>query len=490
VATSIYVNNRVTSVPGVYSTIDATGLAQVGLSATGIVAVLGTAQNGVPYTAAGTDAGNLPRATYPQQLRQLFGSGDVLEAGMMLFDPSSDPNVLGGAQIVIPVQVNPAAAATFDLVATTGDSLKVSSKAHGPAANAITVTVATGSSSGVKLTVKNPSTNATEVYDNQTDLVALAAKVNQASQLISVVIPSGATAVPAVTSGAQNLTGGADNAAVQADWQAALDLLKQLRVNAIVALSSDAGVISAVQAHVDYMCGAGRSERNAFVGIANTDGTPPSLSTLKTAIQNIGDRNVQACVQSITRTDSNGVSRTFPSYFLGAIAAGMQAGAGLGQPLTFKFLKVLGLSQDPSWNPIDNADQLITAGALIAQRIDGIGIRWVRNVTTYLADNNLAFVEGSTNASVNFVAYTMRNTLEFAVGRPGFAGTQNAIKSVATTSLKLLVQAGIIANFFGVTVTPNNDVFAVSFSVAPALPINFIPITINLVSPQAAAAAA
>jgi hypothetical protein len=171
----------------------------------------------------------------------------------------------------------------------------------------------------------------------------------------------------------------------------------------------------------------------------------------------------------------------------------MQAGAAVGQPLTNKYIKALAIAQDPSFNPVDNSDDLIGAGALIARRVDGQGIRWVRNVTTYQQDSNLAFVEGSVNEAINYAAFTLRNALQFAVGRPGFSGTVNAVKAASFNALDQLIGAGAIRGYNSLTITPVADAYQISLSLAPVLPVNFIVTTIHLslsVSAQSAASAA
>ena len=50
-ASTIFFNGRVIATPGSYSEVDASGLEQVGLGASGIVAIVGTAEGGVPASA-------------------------------------------------------------------------------------------------------------------------------------------------------------------------------------------------------------------------------------------------------------------------------------------------------------------------------------------------------------------------------------------------------------------------------------------------------
>lgn len=480
-ATTVFVNNVNTSVPGVYTTIDASGLATVGLSATGIVALLGTAQGGFPYTAAGGDAASLPRLTNPQQLASRFASGDLLDGGNMLFDPSSDQFIQGGAQVVIAVQVNKADQAKATLTDGTDDSLTLTAQAYGAGGNNVTAKVEAGSVTGVKLTLRNTSTGAAESKDNLADVAAIVAWVNTTSRLASAQAAAGSPPpLPAVTTSDVSFAGGAEQSAAFADWQAGLDLIKQLRVNTVVALTSDPAVNAAVQAHCEYMCGQGRSERDAIVGVQGANGGLPTLAEYLDATQQLNTRHLRACGQSVARYDAQGLVKVYPPHFMAAIAAGMQAGGGLGLPLTRKVLKAVAVYQDSSWNPMDNADQLIQGGAFIAQRIDGKGIRWVRNVTTYLQDNNLAFVEASTNACVNFTAFTTRDQLEFVVGQPGFSGTVNQVKTAAQSFLTQLVQAKIIVAYNSISVVQQNDQFQVSFAIQPSLPVNFVPVTLHL----------
>ena len=70
-ATSIFFGGRLISVPGSYSVVDASGLEQVGLSAAGIVAVLGTAEGGTPVSAI-SEVKDFLRVKKPEKARELF----------------------------------------------------------------------------------------------------------------------------------------------------------------------------------------------------------------------------------------------------------------------------------------------------------------------------------------------------------------------------------------------------------------------------------
>ena len=116
-----------------------------------------------------------------------------------------------------------------------------------------------------------------------------------------------------------------------------------------------------------------------------------------------------------------------------------------------------------------------------------LGRRIVRNVTTHLSTNNIAFTEGSVNEAVNFAVFNFRTNLEFAVGKKGFAGTVTAAQSVAINTLGLLVDETVLTAFRSLDIELIVDVMEVSVEIAPVIPINFVASTVHLVTIQQAA---
>jgi hypothetical protein len=322
------------------------------------------------------------------------------------------------------------------------------------------------------------------------DLYAIEAWINQNSELMSASIATGATGgAPNNTTSAVFLSGGSEGTPTFTNWQNALNLLKQVRVNSIVVLTGDPAVHAALDAHCAYMGGIGRSERDGFVGLLNTALTDvPTKTEAKAQIVNLNTRHIRACAQAITRFNTEGEQTEFLPPFQAAIAAGMQAGSAVGTSLTYKFANVLGFKQHTSWNPTDDSEELVQAGLLFMENVEGVGRRWVRNVTTHLSSNNIAFVEGSVNEAVNFAVFNFRTNLEFAVGKKGFAGTVNASKSVAIGTLGLLVDAEVLTAYNGIDVELIVDVLEVSANISPVIPINFIKSTIHLVTTRQVAA--
>ena len=160
----------------------------------------------------------------------------------------------------------------------------------------------------------------------------------------------------------------------------------------------------------------------------------------------------------------------------------MQAGSSVGTSLTNKYENSLNFIQHSSWNPTDDGEEMIQAGLLFAEYIEGQGRRWVRNVTTYLTSDNLAFTEASVNEAANYATYEFRTELEYAVGRKGFAGTINATKGIAIGKLDALVLEEILVTWRSLGIELVLDVMEVGVEIAPVIPINFVKSTIHLVA--------
>jgi len=308
--------------------------------------------------------------------------------------------------------------------------------------------------------------------------------INSNSQYITVAKASGAKGgLPSNTTTATFLAGGSEGTTSFSHWQAALNLLKKVRVNSVVVLTGDPAVHAAVDAHCAYMCGIGRSERDGFVGLLNTalDDVPTKDEAKEQAVD-LNTRHIRAFPQSIERYNTAGERAEFLPFFTAAIAAGMQAGAPPGTSLTFKYANVLALRQDTDWNPVDDAEEMIQGGLCFLENVEGVGRRFVRNVTTHLSSNNLAYIEGSVNAAVNFAAFSFRTNMEMAVGKRGFAGTINAAKGVALGTLGLLVDSIVLVAWKSLGIEMAADVLDVEVEMAPIIPVNFVKNTIHLVT--------
>lgn len=322
------------------------------------------------------------------------------------------------------------------------------------------------------------------------DLNAVIAWINQNSQYIGATMVAGAVGgAPSNTASPLFLAGGSEGTASFGDWQKGLNLLKQARINTVVVLTPDPAVHAALDAHCAYMGGIGRSERDGVVGVMNAAMTDVATKTeAKAQIVDLNSRHIRAVAQAIERYNTAGERQEFTPPFHAALIAGMQAGSDVGTPLTFKYANVLNFRQHTSWNPTDDAEEMVQAGLCFLENVEGVGRRVVRNITTHLSSNNLAFSEASVNQAVNYASFNFRGNMESAVGKKGFAGTINAAKAVAIGTLGLLVDNAVLVAYRSLAIDLIVDVMEVSVEMAPVLPINFVKSVIHLVTIRQSAA--
>lgn len=317
------------------------------------------------------------------------------------------------------------------------------------------------------------------------DLEAIIEAINAGSQLVGASRPVGATGAPSNTAVPVFLAGGIEGATSFADWQAALDLLRGEDVSTIVVLTDDSAVHAAVVSHCVYMAGAGRNERDSILG----ETTDISLANAKLAAIALNTRHASLCIQDVERFNSAGEAETFPPYFTACLAAGMDNGAAPGTPITARFVNCLDVVNGSTYTILDDGDEIIQSGILVIEKVPNRGFRWLRGVTTHLIDDNIAYVERSTNKAVNFATREFRRRMELAVGKPGFAGTINATLAAAVQILGELLALTVITNWRNLTLELNADVLDVDVEIAPITPINFVKSTLHLVTTSISAAA-
>ena len=344
------------------------------------------------------------------------------------------------------------------------------------------VKVYTGTSSGYALTNLDPfaaqacTASAYTMGDILNDMVTV---VNAGSAYVTAAMGASADAPPANTPTPVFLTGGVEGSTLFSHWQAALDALRDYRVNTIVVLTTDAAVHAAVISHCAYMCAAGRSERDCVLGAPSATSMPDA----KTYAMAMNTRHARLLIQDASRYNTLGTKEQFAPPFTACLAAGMQAGSDVGTSLTFKYMNLLEtFGKDSSYTIQDDANELIQSGLCMIEKVPNVGYRWLRNVTTYLIDNNLAYCEASVNEAVNYSVYNFRTSMEAIVGKKGFAGTVTAAQGIAISILGQLVGVTAITSWRNLTITLTDDVMTIDVEIAPVIPVNFIKTTIHLVS--------
>lgn len=324
--------------------------------------------------------------------------------------------------------------------------------------------------------------------DIYADLFDFIDTMNSQSAFVRATRATGGALPPANTASALFLSGGSEGTPTITEWQTAVNLLKKRRVNIIVPLTNDPAVHSLVGLHLVERAGKLRSEANGYVGIGTNDGAGETRSNIKAQIQLLNTRHLSAISQEGQRFDPDTGEATFyPPYAVAAMAAGMQAGSPIGEPLTRKRPFLSDIRNDPSWAVEDDVEEMIDAGLMVIEKVDGAGIRIVRSITTHLDDDNVVFTEMSANESANTAVFELRRALDQKVGQRGLGGTVAVLKGLVFDVLSRLVTDQVIVAFRSVTVEQIGDTFPISVEIAPVLPINFIPVTVHLVAVRAAA---
>lgn len=328
----------------------------------------------------------------------------------------------------------------------------------------------------------------------------MVAYFNSISALVTASRPTGNTydgsGFPADIGDPISLTGGTRGTSSNTDFQNGLDEVLKVRANSVVPLIDEdlvnegnsstatvASVAAQLKDHVIAARGAAGSERGGFIGFQGTK------SEIIAQANSLNDTDVALCCQNPTITNASGSLQEFNPFMMAVMAAGMRAGVSeVGEPLTNKTLKVSGLSQDASWDPADTTDSndMIKAGVMFAKTTAGVGTRWVRDITTYVKDNNLAFSEGSVRDAVRFIAYGLRTTLvDRFTGRKAAPATINAIKDTAATFLELARTNSIIVDstdpatgatvraYHNLKVTSSGDTVTIKVGIFPVPGINF-----------------
>ena len=331
------------------------------------------------------------------------------------------------------------------------------------------------------------------------DLYLMLLAINAGSGLITVARGTPGTGAPTNTTAPVYLSGGNEGSASPglegtptasaSDWQSAIDLLKKVYVNTTVVITGDPAVHAMLKSHCAYMCGAGRMERDGVVGLMNAGLTSyPTKAEIKTQIVALNTRHLRCVGQKIERYNSDGEAEVLSPPFHACLVAGGQAGSPVGTSMTKKILNTLAIYGDSSWDAKDDAEEMIEAGLMFAEQVDGIGFRWVRNITSNISSSNIAYTEGSVNEAMNYAVYNYRTQLEDMVGESGFAGTVQAADGKARGILAELMET-VLTGWRSLSMTLVSDVLETSVEMSPVIPINFVKNYVHLyIAPISAAA--
>ncbi len=435
-------------------------------------------------------------------------------------------------------------AATLTTTATTltttvtgaaGDNLSLNFADYPTLALLLQAIAATG-----KYTVASLVTNSNSFSSNQLDLQSavdiktalttifaknadISGWVNSNSQQISSTFTLASAAFTGALATTQ-LTGGTRGTSANADWTNAFTAFLTVRVNQAVALASAdavtaqgtftiASVLAALVAYAKLASStAGQNEVQAWAGVSQTKTNLITTANTQNSEHLVlfGERSQRpTSVSSQTYVGGALLQFTagqvifFPEWATACIAAGMRAGAPLGEPLTWKFGNVSGVSSDSSWSEQANSDVVAMElnGVTVLNTVRGRGFRFDKVITTFTKANNDAYTEETVVQIWKLVAFNLRQALQDAfVGRGGTFQRVSTVPAVVASVMQPLKDAGAITDsvvagqrinaWRKVSWTLSGDTMTVSVTVTPTPGINFVLTTIVLVPAQISGAAA
>jgi len=291
------------------------------------------------------------------------------------------------------------------------------------------------------------------------------------------------------------LYGGVRGISANSDFQAGFDSMLLNVVDEIIPLIDQdlvnegfgstatwAAVSAQLVAHVTVARGAGGVERGGWIGFRGTK------TAYITACTNLNDADVACVSQYPTIVDSTSSLVAKGPREFAVMGASMRLGVPeVGEPLTHKYLRVSALTQDASWNPVSVTDSgdLIAAGAMFAETAP-TGTRWVRDLTTWVKDDNLAYSEGSVRDVVRFVVSGLRTLVQNRfTGRKAAAATIASIKDSVASLLEVYRTNNVIVDstdlatgarvraYHNLKVFATGDVVTINVGIFPVLGINF-----------------
>ncbi len=278
------------------------------------------------------------------------------------------------------------------------------------------------------------------------------------------------------------MTGGSDGLTTFDDWAEAFEVLQTVDVQWVTPVSGDAAIHALADTHAAYMSDVALRERRVICGtVLNTTDlqaidAAKSLNSKRTSLVHIGHYNY----------DQLGKLVLYPAYITAALISGAFSGVNPGTPLTNKAIKVRGLERNLR-NPTDT-DVLINGGVFCVEKTDD-AYKVVKSISTWLNDRNYAKVEQSTGWALDFTARRVREALDVLRGAKGGPISLQRAISIAESALRelakpepqgpgVLVGDAISPAYRNISAQLEGDVLRVQFECSPAIPVNYVLVSI------------
>jgi len=258
------------------------------------------------------------------------------------------------------------------------------------------------------------------------------------------------------------------------DWQAAIDLLTVESVDGIMIASTAQAIQVKVDTHCTLMSSIkNRRERRAFYGHA----TGLSVSAVIALQSAINSELALMATPGMYVFDDVGNKVLKPSNYLAAAYAGLWAGRSSQDPITYKYVKCVGLEKVYDGVEIET---LLTGHISPTEYVRNKGYRVVQGVTCS-ASSDLTQQELSVSSIKVEISQTIRGYLEDKyVGRAGVYGIEVSIYNDLVSILEGFKSTGLISGYAKQKVTKAGTSFIIDWEGIPTLPINNFLITTHL----------
>jgi hypothetical protein len=298
--------------------------------------------------------------------------------------------------------------------------------------------------------------------------------INTNSGLVTAEALAGVYGPPNVTLNPVFLTGAVTAVSTNQDFFNAFDKLKAKELSIIIPLTEGASIHSYGVDHCEEMDDV--NERAMIVGIGNGY----SKDEVRTLTRVINSEHVGAVSQKTSHYDEFGEVFECPTYGTACVGVGQRAKSPIGEPLTWKLVDVLGISEE-SWDPVSDSEDMLRRGLMFLRYQESKGYYWVRSITTYQKSANKIYTEQSSMESLQGSKRDLRNFLaDIVVGRPNVLFRAATIKKLAEGRLRTQAEELLIAAYANITVTKVGDLTTVEYDCAPTEPNNFVRVKVHV----------
>jgi len=289
---------------------------------------------------------------------------------------------------------------------------------------------------------------------------------------ISAARTSGSQGISAVA--LTRFSGGAANSGLNsANFQIALDSLKDTAINTLVVFPASAELQALALQHCKDAAAEFGMNRNMW-GASSANDVDTAYASHSAALN-----SELASIVFQGFTEIGGQVYT-PSH-LAVLLAAMQNSLPAGTPLTKKRVRSAIASMSPAISDNAEIEEILGKGLVAITNFRPIGLSVERSITTWMLDDNPIKSEVSSMASVNQSVRQLRSAVISKIGARITLGMANDLQAAAVKELSQQKADGLIFDFANVEVILSGDTASVTYDVAAAEPLNFITITANIV---------